>query len=316
MAAMTAASALLRGHGVVKRFGSLEVLRGVDLDVRRGEALGVVGPNGAGKTTLFGVFAGTCRRAPARWPSTACRSTAGAAARRCRAGIARTHQVPRPFLGMTVFENVLVAAQHGAGLRGDEAADAALAALRRTGLAPLAERSAATLGLLDRKRLELARALATRPRVLLLDEIGGGLTEAELRQLVALIESLRADGLTLVWIEHVLHALLSVIDRLVCMDAGTVLADGRAAGGDGRCARGAGLPRRSRRMNRVAARSQRAAARCTASSSRCAARTCASSAARWWRWSAPTAPARRRCCAAWPACTRPPPAASCSTATT
>jgi branched-chain amino acid transport system ATP-binding protein len=222
----TAASVLLRGHGVVKRFGSLEVLRGVDLDVRRGEALGVVGPNGAGKTTLFGVFAGTVPASAGAVAFDGVTIDGWSAARRCRAGIARTHQVPRPFLAMTVYENVLVGAQHGAGLRGDEAADAALGALRRTGLAPLAERSAASLGLLDRKRLELARALATRPRALLLDEIGGGLTEAELRQLVALIESLRADGLTLVWIEHVLHALLSVIDRLVCLDAGAVLAMG------------------------------------------------------------------------------------------
>ena len=217
---------LLGGHGLCKRFGPLEVLRGVDLEVRRGEALGIVGPNGAGKTTLFGVLAGTLPANAGTVHFDGHDIGTWDAPRRSRAGIARTHQVPRPFLGMTVYENVLVGAQHGAGLRGAESAEAAMAALHRTGLAALAERPAATLGLLDRKRLELARALATQPRVLLLDEIGGGLTEAELHQLVHLVEGLRAEGLTLVWIEHVLHALLRVIDRLLCLDAGAVLAEG------------------------------------------------------------------------------------------
>jgi branched-chain amino acid transport system ATP-binding protein len=217
---------LLAGHGLVKHFGPLQVLFGVDVQVRRGEALGIVGPNGAGKTTLFGVLAGTLPASAGRVHFDGRDIGALDAAERCRAGIARTHQVPRPFLGMSVLDNVLVAAQHGAGQHGAAAVDLAQAALDKCGLTSLAARPAATIGLLDRKRLELARALATQPRVLLLDEIGGGLTEAELLQLVALIAQLRADGLTLVWIEHVLHALLKVIDRLVCMDAGSVLAEG------------------------------------------------------------------------------------------
>jgi branched-chain amino acid transport system ATP-binding protein len=224
---MSAQAVLLAGRGLVKRFGSLEVLSGVDLQVARGEALGVVGPNGAGKTTLFGVLAGTLPASAGAVEFDGTSADGWDAPRRCRAGIARTYQVPRPFTGMSVFENVLVGALHGAGLRGDEAAEAAMEALRRTGLAAMAERPAATLGLLDRKRLELARALATRPRVLLLDEIGGGLTEAELQQLVTLIAGLRAGGITLVWIEHVLHALVQVIDRLVCVDGGAVLARAR-----------------------------------------------------------------------------------------
>jgi branched-chain amino acid transport system ATP-binding protein len=125
-----------------------------------------------------------------------------------------------------VFENVLVAAEHGFGRRGDKAGALAAEALERSGLLPLANRPAATLGLLDRKRLELARALATGPTVLLLDEIGGGLTEAELGILVALISDLKASGITIVWIEHILHALLKVIDRLICMSAGQVIAEG------------------------------------------------------------------------------------------
>lgn len=217
---------LLSGTGIVKRFGSLEVLRGVDIHIRHGEALGVVGPNGAGKTTLFGVLAGMLPASAGEVHFEGRDITAWPAATRCRHGIARTHQVPRPFLGMTVLENTLVAAQHGAALRGAAALHSAQQALDRVGMGALAHRPSATLGLLDRKRLELARTLATGPAVLLLDEIGGGLTEGELQQLVTLIGTLRNDGLTIVWIEHVLHALLRVIDRLVCMDAGMVLAEG------------------------------------------------------------------------------------------
>lgn len=217
---------LLSGRRIVKRFGSLTVLHGVDIAIQRGEALGVVGPNGAGKTTLFGVLAGVLPATEGQVFFEGRDITSVPAEMRCRQGIARTHQVPRPFLGMTVFENTLVAAQQGAALRGALATRKAQEALDRVGIGALAHRSAATLGLLDRKRLELARTLATDPSVLLLDEIGGGLTEGELLQLVELIGSLRDGGLTIVWIEHVLHALLSVVDRLICMDAGAILAEG------------------------------------------------------------------------------------------
>ncbi|HEY9096591.1 MAG TPA: ABC transporter ATP-binding protein [Hydrogenophaga sp.] len=217
---------LLIGTQIVKRFGSLTVLHGVDIAIQRGEALGVVGPNGAGKTTLFGVLAGVLPATQGQVLFDGSDITSMPAEMRCRQGIARTHQVPRPFLGMTVLENTLVAAQQGALLRGSRAVEAAQAALDRVGMGALADRPAATLGLLDRKRLELARTLATGPSVLLLDEIGGGLTEGELLQLVALIDRLRTSGLTIVWIEHVLHALLRVVDRLICMDAGAILAEG------------------------------------------------------------------------------------------
>jgi branched-chain amino acid transport system ATP-binding protein len=220
------AQGLLSGTGLGKRFGPVEVLGGVDITVTPGEALGVVGPNGAGKTTLFGVLAGTLPASTGQVFFDGREVTHLPAATRCRQGIARTHQVPRPFLGMTVFENTLVAVQHGALARGTQADDLAAQALARTGLLALANRPAATLGLLDRKRLELARALATQPQVLLLDEIGGGLTEAELHLLIELIGSLRREGLALVWIEHVLHALLQVVDRLMCLAEGRVIAHG------------------------------------------------------------------------------------------
>ena len=217
---------ILAGRQINKTFGSFQVLRDVNFTLSEGEALGIVGPNGAGKTTLFSVVAGSLAPSSGMVLFSGADVTTAGAASRCRAGIGRTHQVPRPFLGMSVFENVLVAAENGSGLAQDRARNLAAKSLDQSGLLPLANRPAATLGLLDRKRLELARALATGPKVLLLDEIGGGLTEAELGILVALISGLKASGMTIIWIEHILHALLKVIDRLICMSAGQVIAEG------------------------------------------------------------------------------------------
>jgi branched-chain amino acid transport system ATP-binding protein len=223
----------LCAEGLVKRYGSLMALNDVSFHVNHGEAVGVVGPNGAGKTTLFGALAGTfpVNKGHIKFGQTDI--TYHSAQSRNALGIARTYQVPRPFLGMTVFENVLVAARaggatvSGGAASAAEATDLAADILDRTGLMALANKPAAATGLLDRKRLEVARAIATRPKVILLDEIGGGLTEAELMQLIALIESLKAQGMTIVWIEHILHALLHVVTRLVCMAEGAVLAEGK-----------------------------------------------------------------------------------------
>jgi branched-chain amino acid transport system ATP-binding protein len=216
---------LLAAFGVSKRFGALVVLDHVDLTLSAGEAVGIVGPNGAGKTTLLGVISG------AHTPSGGSVRFAGqdvsrlSAAERCRRGIVRTHQVPRPFGGMTVFENVFTAASRRPA-RQAEVYDRCVDALTVCGMLGVANRRAETLGLLDRKRLELARALATNPRLLLLDEIGGGLTDAEAGELVSAIRELRARGVTIVWIEHIVHVLLQVAERLVCMDGGRVIADG------------------------------------------------------------------------------------------
>lgn len=225
MQAMTA-EPMLQASGVNKSYGALKVLFDVDFHAMPGEAVGIVGPNGAGKTTLFGALAGSFPVSSGSIHLAGENLSGTSAAERCRLGLARTHQVPRPFLGMSVFENVHVAARSGAGMDQATATDEAAEILRRTGLLALANRSAASLGLLDRKRLEVARALATRPRVILLDEIGGGLTEAELGALIDLIRSLQADGMTVVWIEHILHALLRVVTRLVCMAEGRILAQG------------------------------------------------------------------------------------------
>jgi branched-chain amino acid transport system ATP-binding protein len=217
---------VLAAEGVGKRFGALVVLDGVALSVAPGEPLGIVGPNGAGKTTLLDVLAGAQRPEAGTITLRGRDVTRLGAAARCTLGIGRTHQVPRPFIDMTVFENALVGATTGGGLRGADARERALAALETSGLLPLANRRAATLGLLDRKRLELARALATGPAVLLLDEVAGGLTEEETHELVATVQELGASGLAIVWIEHVVHALLRVARRLVCMSAGRIIAEG------------------------------------------------------------------------------------------
>jgi branched-chain amino acid transport system ATP-binding protein len=152
--------------------------------------------------------------------------TAMPAHARCRAGIALTHQIPHPFEAMTVFENVLVGATHGGGRSERAAAAVCLEALELTGLAARANTRAGLLTLLERKRLELARALATGPRVLLLDEIAGGLGEQEVQALVGVVRRVRARGVAIVWIEHIVHALRSAVDRLVAINFGRSLMDG------------------------------------------------------------------------------------------
>ena len=223
---MEARAPVLAAVDVRKRFGALAVLDGVNLVLNQGEAVGVVGPNGAGKTTLLNVLAGSLRPEAGSILFQGRDVTAKGAAERCTLGIARTHQVPRPFAGMTVFENVLVGATAGGRRRGAEAYDLSLEVLGQTALTHLANRRAEGLGLLQRKRLELARALAVAPTVLLLDEIGGGLTDAESAALVETVAGLRDRGIAVMWIEHIVHVLMQVVSRLVCMDAGRVIADG------------------------------------------------------------------------------------------
>ena len=196
------------------------------LAVEAREAVGVIGPNGAGKTTALNVMAGRLRPDRGAVIFDGRDVTALPAHARCRAGIALTHQIPHPFEAMTVFENVLVGATHGGGRPEREAYADCLVTLAQTGLAGRANAQAGALTLLERKRLELARALATRPRVLLLDEIAGGLTEPEVQTLVAVVRRIRAEGVAIVWIEHIVHALRSVVDRLVAIDFGRSLMDG------------------------------------------------------------------------------------------
>jgi branched-chain amino acid transport system ATP-binding protein len=217
---------LLELRGVHKAYGAVPVIRGLDLRVGAGELVGVIGPNGAGKSTAFGLMAGhlACDRGSVWFEGhDVTRATAD---QRCRAGIGRTFQIPQPFGGMTVFENALVAASWGAGLRRNEAASAARAALSVCGLLALGDAPASSLRLLERKRLEVARALATGPQLLLLDEVGGGLTDAETHELVSLVREVHARGITVLWIEHLVHTLVSAVRRLVVLVDGQVIADG------------------------------------------------------------------------------------------
>lgn len=216
----------LSARGIHKRFGALVVLENIDFSMGGGEAVGIVGPNGAGKTTLLGALAGAFPLNAGTIAFDGRNVTALAAADRCRSGLVRTHQIPKPFGGMTTFENVLVAASQGKASSCDEVYGRVVDSLRLCDMLGVANRRADTLGLLDRKRLELARALATGPRLLLLDEIGGGLTDGEASELVGIILELRQRDIGIVWIEHIVHVLLQVVERLVCMDAGRIIADG------------------------------------------------------------------------------------------
>ena len=187
----------------------------------------IAGPNGAGKTTLLNLVAGDLR------PDRGSVSIGGEnltklpAHVRCHRGVGRTAQIPRPFERLTVFENVLVGSTFGTTGRLQGTRDeAAIAALEQAGMLGQANVVAGSLTLLDRKRLELARALATQPRLLLLDEIAGGLTEAEVLELVETIKQIRTTGVSIVWIEHIVHALLRVVDRMMAVDGGRKLIEG------------------------------------------------------------------------------------------
>lgn len=217
---------ILRFDRISKRFGAVVVADAIDLALAEGEALGIIGPNGAGKTTLFGMASGTVAPDAGRVLFAGIDITHLTPERRCRMGIARSFQIPQPFSGMTVFENLVVAAAFGAGGRERDVYPRCVEWLEQCGLAAKANRLAGTLTLLDRKRLELARALATQPRVLLLDEVAGGLTEHECVALVDLIRDIRRSGISIIWIEHIVHALTAVVDRLLVLYGGGFIGEG------------------------------------------------------------------------------------------
>jgi branched-chain amino acid transport system ATP-binding protein len=217
---------ILALHGLTKSYGALKVTDNLSLAVEAGRTLGILGPNGAGKTTLFNLISGDVGVDGGRIEFEGRDITALPPHRRCRLGLGRTYQIPQPFAQMSVFENLVAAACFGGGQRERDAWRTARDVLEQTGLSRHANQRAGALTLLNRKRLELARALATRPKVLLLDEIAGGLTEHEARELVAELARIKAAGMTMVWIEHVVHALLAIADRLFVINFGQALADG------------------------------------------------------------------------------------------
>jgi branched-chain amino acid transport system ATP-binding protein len=211
---------------VSKRFGAIVIADQIDLALAEGESLGIIGPNGAGKTSLFGIINGILAPDSGRVLYAGTDITHTAPAQRCRLGIGRSFQIPLPFGGMSVFENLVVAAAFGANSREHDAYARCMEILDQCDLADKANRPSASLNLLDRKRLELARAMATNPKVLLLDEVAGGLTEHECHALIALIGGLRQRGVSIIWIEHVVHALLASIDRLLVLHNGSFIAGG------------------------------------------------------------------------------------------
>jgi branched-chain amino acid transport system ATP-binding protein len=217
---------ILELKGLSKSFGALAVINDISMRVERGEALGILGPNGAGKTTLLNLVSGDLAVTRGSVFYLGKDVTAASPHERSRGGIGRTHQIPKPFEGMTVFENVLVGATYGRQQSQKDAQEHSAEVLKLTGLHKYANRLAGDLRLLDRKRLELAKAMALKPELLLLDEIAGGLVDHEVPELLEVIRNLRKQGVTIIWIEHIVHALVSVVDRMIAINFGSILAEG------------------------------------------------------------------------------------------
>jgi branched-chain amino acid transport system ATP-binding protein len=214
---------ILSLKSVSKSFGALTVTDDASFDVLQGQALGIIGPNGAGKSTLFNLITGNVRADQGSIHFEGRDVTKVSAMERCLTGIGRSFQIPQPFEKLTVYENLLVAATHGRNLSEVVVRDDCADVLERTELIERANVPAGQLSLLERKRLELARAMATQPKLLLLDEIAGGLTEGECQALIQTIKGIHTQGVTIIWIEHVLHALTSVVEKLLVLDFGKVI---------------------------------------------------------------------------------------------
>lgn len=218
---------MLAFKNVKAGYGRVQILNGLSFEVYKGEVFGVIGPNGCGKTTMFNALIGQSNIYSGEILFDCRNITKKSANTRCRMGIGRTYQVPRPFEGMSVYENVLVAAVHGSGHSEKSGRKVSLDALRLTGLYDKRDTRAGELTLLDRKRLEIARALGTEPKLLLLDEVAAGLTEAEIEEVMTMVADLKAGGYTIIWIEHVIQTMVQATDRLMCMSDGAVLLVGQ-----------------------------------------------------------------------------------------
>lgn len=211
---------MLTIQSLSKTFGNLTAVDNLTFDVQEGEILGMMGPNGAGKTTVFNLITGVYKPSGGKVIYRGTDVTHFSAAHRCGLGIGRTYQIPRPFENMTVFENLLVGAEYGANLKGKQARMEATEVLEFTGLLPKKNIFSGKLPLLDRKRLELARALATKPTLLLIDEVAAGLTEAEVEDLLRIVKAIQQKGVTIIWVEHILMMLNRGVDRLLVINGG------------------------------------------------------------------------------------------------
>jgi branched-chain amino acid transport system ATP-binding protein len=218
-------SALLEVRDLTRAFGALRAVAGVGFSVREGELLGLIGPNGAGKSTLYNLIAGALAPTSGEIVFNG-RSVAGwKPYHAARAGVARTFQIPKPYRHLSVIENVALSAlQHDGTVKAARAS--AQAVLAEVGLAAYAEApvSVLTVGLL--KRLEVARALALRPRLVLFDEIMAGLSPSEIKGMTRLVAGLSARGITVIWVEHVLYAIMTTAPRIMVLHRGVIIADG------------------------------------------------------------------------------------------
>ena len=205
---------------LTKRFGNLAAVSHLSFNVEEGEILGMMGPNGAGKTTVFNLITGVYAPTEGKVIYKGRDVTHFSASHRCRLGIGRTYQIPRPFENMTVLENLLVGAEYGGELKGKEALALSTEILEFTGLLSRKDGFAGKLTLLDRKRLELARALATQPALLLIDEVAAGLTEAEVEKLLEIVKAIQRKGVTILWVEHILMMMNKGVDRLLVINGG------------------------------------------------------------------------------------------------
>jgi len=220
-------SCILTIQHVSKSFGRVAAVHDLSFEVSQDEILGIIGPNGAGKTTLFNLITGEIKPESGKIMFNGTDITVTQTYKRCRMGIARTYQIPRPFGNMTVLENVLVGAVYGGGMGSKASRKKCEEVLEKTGLFSKRNAFAESLPLLDRKRLELTKALATGPTLLLIDEVAGGLTESEVEEILKTIHSLRREGITILWVEHIMMAMKKGPDRLLVMNFGEKLVYGK-----------------------------------------------------------------------------------------
>jgi len=218
---------ILKVNNLSKSFGKVRAVHDLSFEVDQGEILGIIGPNGAGKTTLFNLISGEIKPDTGEVIFNGKDVAITQTYRKCRMGIARTYQIPRPFLNMTVLENLLVGSIYGAGKSYKESKKRCVQILEKTGLSARSGALVRTLPLLDRKRLELAKALATNPVLLLVDEVAGGLTEGEVEEFLRIIHGVRKEGVTVLWVEHIVMAMTKGPDRLLVMNFGRKLFVGR-----------------------------------------------------------------------------------------
>jgi branched-chain amino acid transport system ATP-binding protein len=212
---------ILIAKNLQKKFGQLVAVGDLSFEVKKGEILGLMGPNGAGKTTVFNMLTGVYQPDKGSIVFEGKDITYEPPAKRCRLGIGRTYQIPRPFEKLTVFENMLVCAVHGGGLSERQAGSNVDELLELIGLYPQRNHIAGGMSLLNRKRLELGKALATQPSLILIDEVAGGLTEKETEKLLQIVKKIQDRGVTIVWIEHILMMMSEGgVDRLLCIAEG------------------------------------------------------------------------------------------------